>query len=82
MDHTTFNSTSLHDFLGCFECLKRLEYNLDYDSEVGDEEMIHYELVPPRVSQAMAHLSDSLEDLSYTTKVSGCDRRSCCKSTS
>lgn len=65
MDHSTFEF-SLVEFLGCFKHLKKLKYNLEYDYDADGGVHFRYELVSPLVSQAIGHLSDTLEDLSIT----------------
>jgi hypothetical protein len=64
--HTAFFEGMSEPFLASFKSLKRLVSNMDYNFAVAEEHWNLYELVPSHVSQAIAHLSDSLEELSLT----------------
>ncbi|KAG4434125.1 hypothetical protein IFR05_010376 [Cadophora sp. M221] len=57
---------ALDDFLRYFKALKRFEFSFicDFDDGDLDEEYEHTQFTPPRMTEALAHLTDSIEELS------------------
>lgn len=64
--HTAIFMGVSEPFLASFKHLKRLVCNMDYNVAVAEEQSQYYEFAPPHVSHAIAHLSESLEELSLT----------------
>jgi len=65
--HTAFVSGVSEPFLASFKRLKRLVCNMTHNFPIPDQQLAgFYEIDPPRVSGAIAHLSDSLEEISLT----------------
>jgi hypothetical protein len=66
MRHSIVEPDALQSFLSFFSALKRFEYHFDYDLETCDAMMWHPSFVPRNVTDSLAHLSETLEELVIT----------------
>jgi hypothetical protein len=66
--HSALGNHSFRNLLGCFEAVRRLEYNFDYNMIWPNYEYreVHVDFASSELRDAMAHLADSLEELSIT----------------
>ncbi len=66
LTHSALSGVDLEKFMNYFTALKRFEYNFDYDFEAITELAENTDCVPPKLTSALAHLVETLEELSIT----------------